>query len=446
MSALASILAFSMLMGVASPDEPSPCDDAAFARIVEHVAENHPKSNAMRADGDMRASGRAKDASWSDVSVMIDVKGAPVPEPWNIGRTEMGGIEGALMTSIPPWPALLEKREARLVERDAFYALADDMALELAVGAQRLLLQDAEMRERARLKEETARMLEALADLARARASTGQGRSADATVLLARASGLRADGRVIESERRTVRARFRAIVDDEGLFCRVTLDGAPRVEGAPTTAHTGPSSIPASRAPSTAVVDDAAPDASLFAARPVLRALDLRADAAAHDENAALWEFLPMPEVGLSYMWRPDAPGAMDPVDFLGARLVVPLPVGFEKRIAMRDESRDQARVARYEKAALVRELLAENEALREEELAAMDEERTLVDEVLPLTQSASAATRAAYETGELELSMIIDVETDLLMVEEQILMARARALDARLMRARLVGAGSSAP
>jgi outer membrane protein TolC len=430
MSTIAGLLLLHIALIATVVDEPPPCTDDTLAAIERHIREGHPRANAMRADGDMRASGRAKDASWSDVSAMFEVKGAPVTEPWNIGRTEMGGLEAGLMTSIPPWPALLEKREARLVMRDAYHALADDMALELATDAQRLLLKDAEMRERTRLKEETANMLEALADLARARAATGQGSTADATILLARASGLRAEGRVLASERRTLRARFRALVDDDALFCRVSLFG-----------------------PSGSAAEDARPDAAgvphsvdvaLFQARPMLRALDLRADAALHDEKAALWEFLPMPEVGVSYMWRPDVPGAMDHVDFLGARLVVPLPVGFEKRIAMRDESRDQARVARYEKAALIRELTAAHEAWREEELASRDEERTLVDEVLPLTQSASAATRAAYETGELSLSMIIDVETDLLMVEEQILMARIRAADARLMRARLLGLSST--
>lgn len=421
------IAAWSLVVVLASQSERgtaplSMCDEASFARIESVVREAHPRARAVRADGDMRGSAAGRIPRWGDVRAMLEVRGAPATDPLNLSSTEMGGIEGGLMTGIPVWPADSARRSARERERAALYATAEDVALDLTQEALELLVMDAELVERREIKLETARMFDALAELSHARVSAGRGSNADATLLVARAATIRSEVRAVDAERQAVAARFREIVDDGALFCRVELEGA--------LASPGPLA--------------ARPPEDTIARRPMLRAIDHQSEAAALEERAALWDFAPMPEVGVSYMWRPDplsgAGGTMSHVDLLGARLVVPLPVGFESRLAMRAESRDRARMLKEERAALVRSLRARHDALASVERGARDEVAALEVEVRPLLEAASAATRAAYEVGEADLAMVIDVETELVMLDERILMARARATDARLLRDTLGG------
>lgn len=160
----------------------------------------------------------------------------------------------------------------------------------------------------------------------------------------------------------------------------------------------------------------AALDARLDATSPRLRALAERKAAAEHQRRAVRLQGYPDFDVGLGYRVRRQVPG--DPVegdDFLGASVVVRLPLDRRKR---------QAQVA--EQDALVRQSQAEyrkvraqlRDALRQRyaELQRADQTIALLEDgLLPQAQQTLDSSRSAYAVNKVTFLSLIDSQVRLL-------------------------------
>jgi outer membrane protein TolC len=377
----------------------APDDLNAFVAALEA----HPAAAAEAAAGDV-ARGRAKARrGMPDPMLRLEVRGAPLTEPHNLGRTPMGGVAIQAMQKLPFGPRLDALGDADEADADATTHRRRERALGLAADGLELALDRRLLVDEGALLVEQRALLEALAAVAEARASVRADASVDLSLLQARAAMLRAelDARAARAEG-IARALAATYVDVDVPVCAPDVDGEATASG-----------------------------------RPARDALAAKRRAAELQEKAARLSWVPEPQIGAGYVVRPDS-GAADGIDFLGLSLQVNLPILVERREGAADAARAKAARARALDDAFVRDASARVEMAHGKARAARAKVRALREEALPTVQAAVNAAKARYETGEGMLGPVLDAERQALEVRTAILRAERQDASARVWAWRL--------
>lgn len=377
------------------------------------AAQTHPAVTAFdhRArslEGMGRAEGALKDPTF-----VVDARGLPLTEPWNLGRTPMGGVQAGVQVTLPWLPRLWAAEEARGLEAEAVRASSGETALDLAEEALGLWVEDDAIVRRLRLLQDKEELLSSLSAVARANASVGMGGQTDAVLLEARAALTRSSRAAWAGQRDALAARWRALVGDVPPPACALDDGASLVEPDP--------------------------DAARLEGRPRLHALEQTVQAARAKKRAAFHAWVPEPMVQVGYVWRPDY-GNFDGIDFVGGMVSVPLPVFPGRRLG----PAAAAQAAEEEAGAQREAFLRDAEGARAALLARIDAETRRLDELThtarPVAEAASEVAQAAYRSGHGNVQDVIEAERMILDIDLERVDAEARRARLRVALWRVMG------
>ncbi len=392
------------------------CDQDEATRLLTALR-SHPLVDAAGASADeLRAMGRAE-AAWADPSAFVEARGLPLTEPWNMGRTPMGGVAMGVAGKVPWLPRLWALEEARAHDADAALRAVQEHQLDLSASLLQLVVDDELLLARARVHEDRVGLMTSLSAVARANAMVGAGGQADAVLLEAKAAQAQSLVAALRAQRRALRSRWRGVAPETPWpACRVGDAAAltPR---------------------------DAADDGA-FERRPLLRALDDKKAAAASRRSAALYAWVPEPTLQAAYVWRPDY-GTFDGMDFVGGMVSIPLPISPGRRLGGLDGASAATRRVDAERRAFLRQARGRRQAL----LEALDAETQRLHELeanaRPIAQAASDVAQAAYAAGRGGVAAIVEAERLVLDIDLAVAETHARQAALRVQLWRLHGGSS---
>jgi outer membrane protein TolC len=394
------------------PARPPTCgaDDAAR---LQRALDQHPVVDIARADADaLRARGR-QEAAWSDPSAFIEARGLPLTEPWNMGRTPMGGVAMGIAGKVPWLPRRWALDQARGQEADAALVGVAERQLDLSASLLQWVIDDELLEARARIHEDRVGLLTSLSDVARANAMVGAGGQTDAILLEAKAAQAQSLVAALAAQRRALRSRWAGVAPQTPWpTCRIG-DGAPLVSN-----------------------DD---DDDALSRRPLVRALDERRRAAATRRSAALQSWIPEPTLKAAYVWRPDY-GGFDGIDFLGGMVSIPLPLSPGKRLGSLEGADAAKRRIDAERRAFLLHARGEQQALRAALMAEAQRLHELEGTARPVAVAASEVAQATYAAGRGGVAAIVEAERLVLDLDLAIAQTRARQATLRVKLWRVQG------
>lgn len=393
------------------------CSDDDIARLKTEL-ERHPVVDVARATADgLRAMGRAE-AAWSDPSAFVEARGLPLTEPWNMGRTPMGGVSMGVAGKVPWLPKLWALEQAREHEAKAALEGVGERELDLSAALLQLIVQDELLDTQARIHGNRADLLTSLSAVARANSMVGAGGQTDAVLLEAKAARATALIVAIEAQRQALRARWSGIVPEVAWpECRIG-DGQQMLVAATSTQD--------------------------FETRPTLRALEQQRRAAAARRTAALHAWVPEPTLKAAYVWRPDY-GNFDGMDFVGGMVSIPLSISPGKRLGALDAAAAASRRVEAQRRAFLLEARGEQQALREALDAEARRLRELEVNARPVAQAAIEVAQSTYAAGRGGVAAIVEAERLVLDLDLAIAEARARQAALRVQLWRVEG-GAQTP
>ena len=382
------------LLGALSAYAQTPPDPLPLAWCLERAEEANPDLEVARSAAAAAGERVYPAGALPDPRLRYELSNVPSGD-LDLGSTPLSGQLFGLSMHLP-FPGLLKsQREAARAIAQAAEAAADDESRRVAAAVEWAWVELGFAQRALDVTEGNMDLLRQFAKIAEAKYKVGEGLQQN--VMHAQAALTE-----LLDERLQRRAALQAGQARLGALLELPLDlDLPR-----TTSLREAAPLP----------QLAALDARLDATSPRLRALAERKAAAEHQRQAVRLQGYPDFDVGLGYRVRRQVPG--DPVegdDFLGASVVVRLPLDRRKR---------QAQVA--EQDALVRQSQAEFRKVRAQlrdvlrqryaELQRADQTIALLEDgLLPQAQQTLDSSRSAYAVNKVTFLSLIDSQVRLL-------------------------------